>query len=661
MAAMKRRQSPRDSLSGLWRHRLWRLAAAAVLCTAPGFTPPAVREEAGMTLLINGVDPSAYPWVTSYVTVTNDKAQPVLGLEAGNFEVLEDGVRAERLEVTSAVNAQEPVSAVVVVDVSGSMDATAMAAAKSAAATFINSLGSLDSVSLVAFSTEVRLIHGFTQDKGALLGALEGLQPGGNTALYDALWTAIETAAGSGTARKIVVLETDGQNTRSQATLNDGVTLARAAGIPVYTIGLGRDLDRSTLTRIAESTGGGALFTPTTSGLEEAYRAVTDALRNQYLVKHYSPVRQGARSYKLTIKASQLLLQATAETSFKASPAPPVIHGLGVEDGAVLDAPAALTAEVESARPVTEVALEINGRKLARTSTDPYSFQLAPGLLGAGRHQVSVVVTDEAGATARRRLFLTVPDGTPRESAPTEASAPAPGIALPSLPSQPAIDLAPMLGGLFRGLGEAAGVGVAQAQETFSSVVSAARTFATETVPGFFYANYRVCLALLMVPASAGASYFQVKRLWSTARERLRRVQCPTCGGIYRAYQGECLRCKTEQILREREDRDLGTVLLENGLLIPDALEAALAESAATRTSLAALLLDQERVSPEQLSRAQFYLGRSLQMVQRKREVLMREGGRSRSFWEYRAFLPSLGLLLIALSAWALAVPLAFG
>src|SRR5213593_571925 len=93
-----------------------------------------------LTALINSVDATAFPTTVAYLTVSDEKGGPVLGLRPSDFQVLEDGTPAQAVELTTGVNAQEALSAVLTIDVSGSMDGGALEAEKLAAAAFIQTL-----------------------------------------------------------------------------------------------------------------------------------------------------------------------------------------------------------------------------------------------------------------------------------------------------------------------------------------------------------------------------------------------------------------------------------------------------------------------------------------------------------------------------------------
>ncbi|MBI4496885.1 MAG: VWA domain-containing protein [Chloroflexi bacterium] len=578
-------------------HMHWAIMAIISLGMALlGLLPVGVVAAPGLTVRIQGVDASEFPWVTSRLTVLNGDGYPVQGLHPANFALTEDGVPVEAMELLPGAESKEPLAVVVVVDVSGSVQAQAMQDAKTAAATFIKGLDEQDQVSLMAFSTGVRPLTGFTSDKQALLQAVNALRVGGSTALYDALAAAVEAAGRSRAARRVVVLETDGYDTSSKAKLEDGIALARQLGVRVYTIGLGTDLDKNILNQMAVATGGTALFAPTSGDLAQAYQEISGQLRSQYVVRYRSPAPKGAKGYRLAVTVSHLQDQASAETTFTANPAPPRITGFSLADGAVLSAPATVAVDVAAVHPVTAVWLEVGGRRIAQTSAPPFSFTLDPHQLPGGQQDVTVGVTDRAGSTASTRVFVTIPAGTGAGAAP--------------------------------GLGFLALVGIDQ----------------------------RLLLVVLSLVILAAVLAYEAWKLAHTARQRLQHVTCPTCKAQYPAYEGTCPDCWVEQRLEQEAHRTLADVLVENKLLGREDLEAALAQSAAQRKPLEALLLESGKVRAEQLHQARFYLSRSAAMVDRRRELLASRT--KKHVWDAKVFAPGLVVLAAALAVLLLAAAL---
>lgn len=374
-------------------------------CLSSGYRGAATN----LSVVINQVDSSRFPTTIGYVTALNNNGYPVLGLGTDSFQVTEDGMPVSGLRVSSVVNLQEPLAAVLTIYVSGSMSETDLNREKAAATSFVEALRPQDQVAVVAFSTDVRRLTEFTTDREAVIGAIHGLRPGGNTALYDALFESVDLTASASATRRVVVLMTDGLNTVSGAALDDGLNLAARQGTAVYTIGLGKDLDRNVLTRIGQKTGGASLLAPSADDLRQAYDRIATALRSQYLLSYTSPRPRGSRDYRISIRVAAEGNQAQAEATYRPTPPAPVISSISLKDGQTISETVNVEVETASSVPVASVRLRMNGRPLAETASPPYVLALDPSRFSAGRHEVTITVVDVAGSETTSRVHAVVP------------------------------------------------------------------------------------------------------------------------------------------------------------------------------------------------------------------------------------------------------------
>ncbi|MDQ0010919.1 Ca-activated chloride channel family protein [Luteibacter jiangsuensis] len=193
------------------------------------------------------------------------------------------------------------------VDLSGSMSlddmqlagrmVTRFAAVEAIAGDFIDRRAG-DELGLILFGSQAYLVTPLTYDLDAvraqLHGAVVGL-PGRETAIGDALAVAVKRLADMPEQARVVVLLTDGVNNAGSIAPREAARAAKAAGVRVYTIGIGAnamrvpdffgsrvvnpsaDLDVGMLTDIANQTGGRFFRATDTDELADAYRAI-DAL-----------------------------------------------------------------------------------------------------------------------------------------------------------------------------------------------------------------------------------------------------------------------------------------------------------------------------------------------------------------------------------------------
>ncbi len=211
-------------------------------------------------------------------------------LSARDLVVVEDGVVQE---IESFEEAVSPISIAMVLDASGSMR-RALPVAQAAARAFVTSLRPTDPLALVRFADRVVVEHEFSERRQTTTEAIDRLQAVGGTALWDALHDSMLLLK-QRTGRRAVVLLSDGRDENnpgtapgSEHTLAEVLALVRETDTVVYAIGLGANVDRPALERIAQLSGGTATFPLEATALEGEYQRVVEALRQRYVVGYTS-------------------------------------------------------------------------------------------------------------------------------------------------------------------------------------------------------------------------------------------------------------------------------------------------------------------------------------------------------------------------------------
>jgi Ca-activated chloride channel family protein len=213
---------------------------------------------------------------------------------------------------------KEQATVILVMDVSGSMNATDVAptrlvSSQRAAAAFIKELPEKFRVGIVSFASTAQTLTRPTADRVAVYEAIDSLHAEGATAMGDGIERALDvkrppTPPSSGSAARpspsppaphggadeaplVVLLLSDGANTQGRTQPMQAAADAKALGVPVFTIALGTDRgmvdvpdetgnlrripvppDTLTLQRIAETTGARFFAAPSNSDLKEVYR-----------------------------------------------------------------------------------------------------------------------------------------------------------------------------------------------------------------------------------------------------------------------------------------------------------------------------------------------------------------------------------------------------
>ena len=303
------------------RNTVWRCAIALVLASVPLMSFEAHAQEP-TTVQVVQVDGSRLPEVDVYVSVTDDAGQPVINLTAEDFELEEDGQSVTPARVSRA-GEQGPVTVVLIIDKSGSMEyAGKMEAAKEAAIAFVELMRRGDATGVIAFNTQVTTLQEPTDDQELLIEAIGSIEAVDDTALYDALHAAsaiLEPVSG----RKAIIVVTDGMNTAGESTREDTLSMVDQQGISIYTIGLGdptqgtgsfAGIDEPTLMAISEGSNGIYTFAPNPDELQDLYELLSLRIQNEYRLTYRSPnpLRDGSnRNVTVRVAAPSGLTEVT--------------------------------------------------------------------------------------------------------------------------------------------------------------------------------------------------------------------------------------------------------------------------------------------------------------------------------------------------------------
>jgi VWFA-related protein len=269
---------------------------------------PDVRlaNSAGRSLQINQIDTSNFPKVNIFALVTENE-QPVTGLTENDFKVREDEVPQEPITVAAQV---QPLSVVLTLDTSGSMT-KAMGTAKAAASSFVDTLGANDSVGVISFNRTVTLLAPVGSSKASAKETVSSLMARGDTALFDALYASLDSTRGR-TGRRAVVLLSDGVDddgygkTLSKKTIADIGALAKELNVPVFTIGLGSEIDEKTLRQVASESGGAYFAAPTAADLQALYTKLGRQLSGQYHISYNSNLPGDGSVHTIQLLQGQL-------------------------------------------------------------------------------------------------------------------------------------------------------------------------------------------------------------------------------------------------------------------------------------------------------------------------------------------------------------------
>jgi VWFA-related protein len=255
------------------------------------------------------------------VVVTTQDGRRVTDLKKEDFEIFEDKV-PQQIEGFAATD--EPISVDLLLDTSGSMQRK-LGLVQNEAIRFVDQLHPDDSVAIMSFAEDVNLLEDFSIDRDRAARGIKETRAGGGTAIYEAVWLALEQVLKPVNERKALVLFTDGVDTFSRrASMKETLDLAketkatiyciyfntegdvdsmqrsggRVGGIPlpmppVMVPGLGSSSAeymeaRSYLSKLSEYSGGLNYDALKTGDLESVFAEIARELASQYSIGYYS-------------------------------------------------------------------------------------------------------------------------------------------------------------------------------------------------------------------------------------------------------------------------------------------------------------------------------------------------------------------------------------
>ncbi len=246
--------------------------------------------------------------VVVHTSVVDKGGQFVSGLKKDNFKVFEDNIGQD---IVSFSQEDVPVSLGIVIDTSGSMRNKIDNVTKAALA-FIKASNPDDQEFLIGFNDEVELLEDYTNDIDTISDSLNNTIVTGGTALYDAIYLAVQKAQNGIKPKKALILITDGEDRDSYYSLDEMVAKVQESDVQIYSIGFLNEIPekglfgrwsksepekaRDALQRISEETGAKAFFPKNVSDIHTIVAEIAHELRSQYSISYISSnaARDGA-------------------------------------------------------------------------------------------------------------------------------------------------------------------------------------------------------------------------------------------------------------------------------------------------------------------------------------------------------------------------------
>ena len=297
--------------------------------------------------------------VTVPVTVTDGAGRFVSGLTADQFTISDGGVGRP---ITQFTTERVPVSLGILLDISGSMatDPKARAAddakwadTRRSLDLLVQRLDARDEVFFAAFAARVGLAVSWTREHQRILRAFDTLQPGGYTAMFDAVKLIAPAFQRAEHARKVLLVISDGRDSlvphisgapvyrhplsreqQLQSDIHARLLAVRNAaiggtqravttsGAVVYAIGMGTGkdahVDVPNLESLTVQSGGYVEDIRNSSEITDAVARVCDELQSQYVLA-FEPAHADGKFHEISVTTQNRDLRVRARTGYQAA------------------------------------------------------------------------------------------------------------------------------------------------------------------------------------------------------------------------------------------------------------------------------------------------------------------------------------------------------
>jgi Ca-activated chloride channel family protein len=241
--------------------------------------PPTIRAEVA---LVNVV-----------FSAMDSRNRVVTGLRREDFRLFEDR-QPQTIEYFSEIDEASavPLTIALLIDTSGSVKTKLESEKQTAAEFFRNILRKDKDIALIIqFDSDVNLVQDFTGDVDRLIDAMDSLEAGNSTSLYDAIFLAVEDKLRGEVGRRVIVAVTDGEDTNSRISKKQAIQSALRNDVLIYGIGVRGEMGANfgVLKDFAEESGG-SFFSPRANPEEirAAFRSIGEELKGQYSLAYRS-------------------------------------------------------------------------------------------------------------------------------------------------------------------------------------------------------------------------------------------------------------------------------------------------------------------------------------------------------------------------------------
>jgi VWFA-related protein len=228
-------------------------------------------------------------------TVADKSGKFITNLPKDDFKVFEDQTSQAISNFSNETNL--PLSVALVFDTSTSILGR-LKFEQDAAADFFNTTlrRGTDKALVITFDKTAVLAQDFTDNTELLTKAIGKVRAGGDTALFDAAYSAMSQRLAGETGRHVIIVISDGDDNSSEKGIDEIIETAQKTDTVIYAVGtsspelFGSDKDRGNknLKKLTDETGGRLFLPAKLEDLTKSFLQISEELRSQYTLGYRS-------------------------------------------------------------------------------------------------------------------------------------------------------------------------------------------------------------------------------------------------------------------------------------------------------------------------------------------------------------------------------------
>lgn len=261
---------------------------AALLFFTASFVLPL---QARPWLKIQNISIAGFPIVNLDVSVSNGNRMylPLIGLDASNFKLLEDGEVIQDFSLTAVDPQEENEFIIILIDSSLSLSKKNFKDQVQSILGFLDGITNGDKVGVISFQDQSTLHCGFTSSRLEMRDCVKAVRQGGtNTVLYDAIEQGARILSELKSNRSSLLLFTDGYDEGSQITYNHILRKSQEYKVPIFTVATGQQKNLEKVAALSRQSGGEIFHANDSRSVKQIYAALPKMLDNIYRLSYRS-------------------------------------------------------------------------------------------------------------------------------------------------------------------------------------------------------------------------------------------------------------------------------------------------------------------------------------------------------------------------------------